>query len=171
MLSRTAAALYWMSRYLERAENLARMLDVSYSLSLMPHDGCGDGLDELALPLLITGTLDDYLTRHGQLHAERMLHFFALDAENPASLYCCLQAARADHQRLVRLVQGQHMQDVAVGVALRAHRARQVELPADHPLARAFLWSQAQVLDARAHLVVVVVGGVVADRESHTTSR
>ena len=96
MLSRTASDLYWMSRYLERAENLARMLDVSYSLSLMPHDGCGDGLDELALPLLITGTLDDYLTRHGQLHAERMLHFFALDAENPASLYCCLQAARAN---------------------------------------------------------------------------
>ena len=53
MLSRTASDLYWMSRYLERAENLARMLDVSYSLSLMPQDGRGDGLEELALPLLI----------------------------------------------------------------------------------------------------------------------
>ena len=42
MLSRTASDLYWMSRYLERAENLARMLDVSYSLSLMPQDGRGD---------------------------------------------------------------------------------------------------------------------------------
>ncbi len=39
MLSRTASDLYWMSRYLERAENLARMLDVSYSLSLMPRMG------------------------------------------------------------------------------------------------------------------------------------
>jgi hypothetical protein len=64
-----------MSRYLERAENLARMLDVSYSLSLMPQDGRGDGLHELAMPLLITGTLDDYLERHGELHAERLLHF------------------------------------------------------------------------------------------------
>ena len=96
MLSRTASDLYWMSRYLERAENLARMLDVSYSLSLMPQDGRGDGLEELALPLLITGTLDDYLERHGPLHAERMLHFFALDASNPASIYCCLQAARSN---------------------------------------------------------------------------
>ncbi|MDD1014881.1 alpha-E domain-containing protein [Pseudomonas rubra] len=95
MLSRTASDLYWMSRYLERAENLARMLDVSYSLSLMPQDGRGDGLDELAMPLLITGTLDDYLERHGQLHAERLLHFFALDPENPASIYSCLGAARA----------------------------------------------------------------------------
>ena len=41
MLSRTAADLYWMSRYLERAENMARMLEVSYSLSLMPQDGRG----------------------------------------------------------------------------------------------------------------------------------
>jgi uncharacterized alpha-E superfamily protein len=94
MLSRTAADLYWMSRYLERAENLARMLDVSYSLSLMPQDGRGDGLDELAMPLLITGTLDAYRQRHGELHGERMLHFFALDAANPASVYNCLAAAR-----------------------------------------------------------------------------
>ncbi|MBO3275616.1 alpha-E domain-containing protein [Pseudomonas schmalbachii] len=95
MLSRTASDLYWMSRYLERAENLARMLEVSYSLSLMPQSGRGDGRDELAMPLLITGTLDAYLERHGELHAERLLNFFALDAKNPASIYCCLEAARA----------------------------------------------------------------------------
>lgn len=95
MLSRTASDLYWMSRYLERAENLARMLDVSYSLSLMPQDGHSDGLEELAMPLLITSTLDAYLARHGELHAERLLNFFALDAQNPASIYCCLGAARA----------------------------------------------------------------------------
>lgn len=94
MLSRTASDLYWMSRYLERAENLARMLDVSYSLSLMPQDG-REGLDEMAMPLLITGTLDDYLERHGKLHAERLLFFFALDATNPASIYSCLGAARS----------------------------------------------------------------------------
>lgn len=95
MLSRTASDLYWMSRYLERAENLARMLDVSYSLSLMPQDGRGGGLDELAMPLLITGTLDDYLERHGELHAERLLQHFALDPGNSASIYSCLGSARA----------------------------------------------------------------------------
>ncbi|NBF01263.1 hypothetical protein GV819_03060 [Pseudomonas sp. Fl5BN2] len=95
MLSRTASDLYWMSRYLERAENLARMLDVSYSLSLMPQDGRGDGLHELAMPLRITGTLEDYLARHGALHAERLLQFFALDAANPASIYSCLGSARS----------------------------------------------------------------------------
>lgn len=96
MLSRTAADLYWMSRYLERAENMARMLEVSYSLSLMPQDGRGDGLDELAMPLLITGTLDHYRERQGELNAERMLHFFALDEGNPASLFNCLRLARSN---------------------------------------------------------------------------
>ena len=95
MLSRTASDLYWMSRYLERAENLARMLDVSYSLSLMPQDGRGDGLHELAMPLLITGTLEDYHARHQALHAEQLLQFFALDPANPASIYSCLGSARA----------------------------------------------------------------------------
>ncbi|WP_271411906.1 alpha-E domain-containing protein [Pseudomonas sp. Q1-7] len=96
MLSRTASELYWMSRYLERAENLARMLDVSYSLSLMPQDGRGDGLEELAMSLLSTGTLELYQERHGQLNAGRMLHFFALDADNQASIYSCLRAARSN---------------------------------------------------------------------------
>lgn len=95
MLSRTAADLYWMSRYMERAENLARMLDVSYSLSLMPQDG-RDGLDELAMPLLITGTMEEYHARHGEMDAKRMLHFFALDESNVASLYNCMAGARAN---------------------------------------------------------------------------
>ncbi len=71
------------------------MLDVSYSLSLLPQDRNGGGLDELAMPLLITGTLDAYLERHGELAAERLLSFFALDPDNPASIYSCLAAARA----------------------------------------------------------------------------
>ncbi|MEK1837437.1 MAG: alpha-E domain-containing protein, partial [Pseudomonas sp.] len=74
MLSRTASDLYWMSRYLERAENLARMLEVSYSLSLMPHAGRTDGRAELAMSLLAAGTLDDYNERYGELNTERMLH-------------------------------------------------------------------------------------------------
>lgn len=96
MLSRTAADLYWMSRYLERAENLARMLEVSYSLSLMPQAGRTDGHAELAMSLLAAGTLEDYKAHHGALNTERMLHFFALDETNPGSIYCCLRAARSN---------------------------------------------------------------------------
>ncbi|BBP64887.1 hypothetical protein PHLH5_24280 [Pseudomonas sp. Cab53] len=96
MLSRTASDLYWMSRYLERAENLARMLEVSYSLSLMPQAGRGDGHAELAMSLLAAGTLDDYNARYDALNSEHMLHFFALDETNPGSIYSCLRAARTN---------------------------------------------------------------------------
>ena len=38
MLSRTADQLYWMARYVERAENIARILEVSYRMSMMPEE-------------------------------------------------------------------------------------------------------------------------------------
>lgn len=91
MLSRTASDLYWMSRYLERAENLARMLEVSYSLSLMPQAGRSDGHAELAMSLLSAGTLDDYNARYDALNTERMLHFLRWTKPTPAvSIAACV---------------------------------------------------------------------------------
>ncbi|MNN92565.1 hypothetical protein D3C81_2108680 [compost metagenome] len=80
-------------------------------------------------------------------------------------------AEGADDDGLMGLVQGQHMEDVAERIDLRPHRARQDQLPAEHVLPFAFLGRQAQVLDAGADLVVIAVGGVVANGQSHTASR
>ena len=80
-------------------------------------------------------------------------------------------APGANDDGVMGLVQGEHMQDITEGVHLGPHRAWQVELPAQHVLALAVMGCQAQVLDAGAHLVFVVVGGVVADGESHAASR
>ena len=77
----------------------------------------------------------------------------------------------ADDDRFVRFVHGQHVQDVAERIELRAHRPRQVELPTEHVLALAVMGGQSQVLDARAHLIFVVIGGLVANRKSHAASR
>ena len=46
MLSRTASCIFWMARYMERAENTARLIDVSHQMSLLP----GAGNDELLTP-------------------------------------------------------------------------------------------------------------------------
>ena len=59
MLSRTASELYWMARYLERAESIARVLDVTNKLSMMPIRDSED--HDLQVPLNLTGT--------GQLYA------------------------------------------------------------------------------------------------------
>ena len=92
MLSRTAAQLYWMSRYVERAENLVRILDVTHSLSLLPQSR--GAMTELAAPLAVTGTLEQYTQRHPRLEAGSLFNFMALDLENPASVLSCLKQAR-----------------------------------------------------------------------------
>lgn len=65
MLSRTASGLYWMARYLERAENIARVLDVTNRLSLMQVRSRSD--DELRVPLNLTSTSELFWTLNDRL--------------------------------------------------------------------------------------------------------
>ncbi|MDC6168073.1 alpha-E domain-containing protein [Paucibacter sp. XJ19-41] len=92
MLSRTASQLFWMSRYLERAENLVRMLDVTHSLSLLPQSR--GAMTELAAPLAVTGTLESFTQSQSSLDPEHLFNFMALDLANPASVLSCLKGAR-----------------------------------------------------------------------------
>lgn len=97
MLSRTANDLYWMSRHMERAENTARMLDVTYRMSLLPYRVMAPGekwAEPWALPLITTGHATSYYQRYTELSAENVLHFMVLDASNASSIYSSLQTAR-----------------------------------------------------------------------------
>ncbi len=100
MLSRTASLLYWMSRYVERAENTARILDVAYRMSLLTKDPDLQDQEWFA-PLNITGTLFPFSGRHSLVCAKEVLHFMALDADNPSSIYNCARMAR-ENARTVR---------------------------------------------------------------------
>ncbi|MAY09023.1 MAG: hypothetical protein CL549_00765 [Alcanivorax sp.] len=92
MLSRTAADLYWLSRYFERAENTARMLDVAWNLSLIPF--AVNAREEIAAPLVISVSGALYEQCHGEVRIDRVLHFFTLDENNPGSIFHCLRDAR-----------------------------------------------------------------------------
>lgn len=91
MLSRTASGLYWMARYLERAENIARVLDVTNRLSLMPVRNSLD--DELRVPLNLTSTSELYWTLNDRLTMPQLFNFFVLDERNPGSIFCCWESA------------------------------------------------------------------------------
>ncbi|MDP2228206.1 MAG: alpha-E domain-containing protein [Moraxellaceae bacterium] len=91
MLSRTAACIYWMSRQMERAENIARVLDVSSRSALMPG---GIGRDQLLAPLDIAGLRQEFLATRPSPTADEVLIFFALNPDNPSSIYSCLRMAR-----------------------------------------------------------------------------
>ncbi len=97
MLSRTANDLFWMSRHMERAENTARMLDVTYRLALLPYRVIESGekwAEPWAVPLVITGLAKQYYAKHTELSAERVMKFMVFDSTNPTSIYSSLQSAR-----------------------------------------------------------------------------
>lgn len=100
MLSRTADHLFWMARYVERAENTARMLDVNVSTSLLPQTAEEAERGWRAM-LGISELQAAYDDRHAALTARDVIDFMARDPNNPSSIYCCLQAAR-ENARAVR---------------------------------------------------------------------
>ncbi|MGH8713038.1 MAG: alpha-E domain-containing protein [Casimicrobiaceae bacterium] len=104
MLCRTANELYWMARHIERAENTARLLDVTYRMSLLPYDAVEPGLawaEPWAVPLITSGLATAFYERFPRLSAENVLRYMILDIGNPSSIQCCLRAAR-ESARAVR---------------------------------------------------------------------
>ncbi len=100
MLSRTADHLFWMSRYTERAENTARMLNVHYETSLLPQSAAVSQYGWLGV-LSLSELLPAYSARHGDVTPQGVMHFMVLDEDNPASIIACLKAAR-ENARAVR---------------------------------------------------------------------
>lgn len=102
MLSRTADHLYWMARYIERAENMARVLDVTHNMSLVPNAAISEAA--LWLPALeISGNVDGFVADYGEAYtAANVIHYLAMDANNSSSIYCALRSAR-ENARAVRV--------------------------------------------------------------------
>ncbi|MDX1594101.1 MAG: alpha-E domain-containing protein, partial [Gammaproteobacteria bacterium] len=95
MLGRTAASLFWMCRYMERAENLARLLEVGYRISLTP--GIGGHRNEWRSTLVSAASLDSYLARYGEaeeVDPQRVVQHLLFDPGNSSSVHACLEAAR-----------------------------------------------------------------------------
>ncbi len=107
MLSRTADHLYWMARYIERAENMARVLDVTYKMSLVPNAA----QSESALwqpPVRIAGDMAAFERDYGSYSAASVLHYMALDPHNPSSIVSALSNAR-ENARAVRVAMSSEM--------------------------------------------------------------
>jgi uncharacterized alpha-E superfamily protein len=100
MLSRTADHLFWMSRYMERAENTARMLNVSYETSLLPQSAAAVEAGWEGL-LSISELLPSYLARYKTINPRDVMAFMVRDESNPSSILSCLRAAR-ENARAVR---------------------------------------------------------------------
>ncbi len=100
MLSRTADHLFWMSRYMERAENTARLLDAHFQTSLLPERTASASAGWHAV-LGISELNPAYAQRYGEVEGAQVLKFMVRDAQNPSSIAACLSAAR-ENARAVR---------------------------------------------------------------------
>jgi uncharacterized alpha-E superfamily protein len=100
MLSRVADAIYWMGRYVERAENLARILEVSHEVML---DLATPDHDPWHAVLNATGDEDLFAARHGHPTRDGVFRFLTFDPASDNSILSCMRKAR-ENARSVREV-------------------------------------------------------------------
>lgn len=93
MLSRTADHLYWMARYTERAENLARMLDVNCRMTLLRQEE-DVTRKRWASTLATVGQIDAYLSAREIITQDAAIEWIAFEPANPGSIEHCLDRAR-----------------------------------------------------------------------------
>jgi len=129
MLSRVANSIYWMSRYLERAENVARFIDVNLNLILdMPEE-----FGEQWAPLVnITGDRELFDQRYGKPTRENVMHFLTFDRENPNSILSCVRNAR-ENARSVREIISSEMWEQANRFYLLVKDAATNKLALENP--------------------------------------
>lgn len=93
MLSRTADHLFWMARYVERAENLARLLDVTWQMSMVPQSV--EAANHSWRAVIALNSLDDaFAAKYEEVNAENVLRFMVTDTENSSSITSCLRMCR-----------------------------------------------------------------------------
>jgi len=111
MLSRVADSLYWLSRYIERAENVARFIDVNLHLML----DLSAGASEQWKPLVIT-TGDDgpFAERYNEATRENVVQFLTFDKENPNSIVSCLRSARENARSVREIISSEMWEQVNV---------------------------------------------------------
>lgn len=98
MLSRVANCVFWLSRYVERAENVARFLNVNMHLTL----DLGDSIRQQWEPLVaITGDHEAFAERYGQATRDSVWQFLTFDRKNLNSILSCLYSAR-ENARTIR---------------------------------------------------------------------
>ncbi len=123
MLSRVADSIYWMSRYIERAENVARFIDVNHVLYL---DSAYDMRQQWAPLVYTTGDNSSFEERYDVATMDNVVRFLTLDEENPNSIMSCLRSAR-ENARSIRASISSEMWEHINRYYLLLRNARQLE--------------------------------------------
>jgi A predicted alpha-helical domain with a conserved ER motif. len=115
LLSRVAESVYWMARYIERAENVARFAGVNLHLIL---DLPGERANQWQALVEASGDAHVFEERYGEATPDNVTRFLTFDRENPNSIVSCLAAAR-ENARSVRDTISSEMWEQANSMYLR----------------------------------------------------
>jgi uncharacterized alpha-E superfamily protein len=116
MLSRTADNLYWMARYVERAEYLARILETTQRLATLPLAYSGSS-NEWESALATAGCANAFFAEHSEANEETVTAFLAFSTTNSSSIRNCFESARSN-ARAVRTALTMEMWDAINGAWL-----------------------------------------------------
>ena len=162
MLSRVADRIYWMSRQMERAENMARILGVASTMVLF---GTKETREQnLLAPLTITDSGERYFEQKKPATLQGLVDFLALDPENPSSIYSCLRLAR-ENAHAVRWQITSEMWETLNATWLEMKRARRADV-SGAGATRFFDW-----VKDRSHLFRGVTYGTIMRGEAFNFSR
>jgi uncharacterized alpha-E superfamily protein len=109
MLSRVADSIYWMNRYVERAENIARFIDVNLMLLL---DALPDAAQQWEPLVLTTGDLPLFQERYGEATADNVIRFLTFDTSYPNSILSCLRSARENARSVREIISSEMWEQV-----------------------------------------------------------
>lgn len=99
LVARFASNIYWLGRYMERAENLARILDINETYARDTIDG-----PDWARVLRLNADSERFHELHGEATPEAVVNFYLLDRDNSSSIVCCTRAARENARSVRHLI-------------------------------------------------------------------
>lgn len=154
MLSRTAENLYWIARYMERAETTARLMEVGERMSLMPDTG--QGFRNEWEPLLqASGSADGFARKYGDPVQRNIESFMFFDTDNPSSVASCIRAAR-ENGRIVRTALSAQVWD-ALNTAFQEMRALERRERSELPLSLLTEWTLRHCAQLRGAIDVTLL--------------
>ena len=109
MLSRVAESIYWMMRYVERAENVARLIDVNLTLTL---DLPEESESQWRAVVTTTGDIAAFDATHPRATLDAVIQFLVFDDANPNSLCSCLRAARENARTVREIISSEAWQQI-----------------------------------------------------------
>src|SRR3989440_11197692 len=106
MLSRTAENLYWLARYVERAEYLARTIDATLRVTALPNAYIGQ-TNEWDSALLTAGVSEGFYAIYDEANEANVVDFLSFSPDNPSSIRNCIENARLNSRSVRTALTGE----------------------------------------------------------------